>query len=88
MCCVQITSDALQKAKETANLPDYISPFENIAWILIYGQDFEHAQWDGEEDLPVAFSYEMLDCIERLPWKLVEVYDEPFWRKRWFRRAY
>lgn len=64
----------------------YIPPFKEIASIVITGNDFAHARWIGAKDLPVNFSYLMIPCIENLPWKMIEVLDEPDYQIRWFKR--
>lgn len=51
------------------------------------GHDWEHAKWLGQANWPVFFSYQMLDVIPHLPWKLVELFDEPDKQRKWFRRA-
>lgn len=66
---------------------DYEPPFEKAAGVVFTGEDFEHARWIGDESLPVFFSYQMAYCIERLPWKMVEVLDEPDVQIKWFKRV-
>lgn len=68
-------------------LPPYEPPYGQCAAIVIHGQDFEHAEWIGNPDLPAPFSYGMLFCIERLPWKLLEVKDYPSHAIKWFKRV-
>lgn len=79
--------DGMPEKPEIRVGPPMYPPFDKIAQVVIPEGDFARAEWIGDANLPLNCSYQFLPYVEKLPWKMVEILDEPHYQIRWFKRV-